>query len=188
MADKKQIVVKCRGAELVSYENLHPLQGALKDLSSENYVKLKNEILNLGFSEPFSVWKNEKKIFLLNGHQRHRVIKKMVEDEGYSCPELPVSIVEASSLKEAQKKILALTSQYGQMTKQGLYEFMNDSGLSLDDVANSFRFPEINMADFTMEFFDDGPTVTDKKGAKELGEDEFSEFEHTCPRSGFEFD
>jgi len=101
MAEKKEIVVKCRGAESVSYEKLAPLQGPLKELSSENYVKLRKEILELGFSEPFSVWKTEKKLFLLNGHQRHRVIKKMVEDEGYKCPPLPISVVEASSLKEA---------------------------------------------------------------------------------------
>lgn len=62
MAEKKEIVVKCRGAESVSYEKLAPLQGPLKELSSENYVKLRKEILELGFSEPFSVWKNEKKI------------------------------------------------------------------------------------------------------------------------------
>lgn len=188
MGNKKQIVVKCRGAENVNFEELVPLQGALKELSSENFIKLKKQILILGFSEPFSVWKKDGKVFLLNGHQRHRAIKKMIEEDGFECPDLPISLVEASSLKEAQEKILALTSQYGQMTKRGLYDFMMDSGLSLDDVANSFRFPEINMADFTMEFFDEGPAVKEKDGAKELGEDEFSEFAHTCPRCGFEFD
>jgi len=188
MSKNNQIEIKCRGAESISFDKLLPLQGTLKDLSCENYTKLRREILELGFSEPFSVWKNDKKTYLLNGHQRHRVIKKMIEEEGFTCPDLPISLVEASSLQEAQKKILALTSQYGQITKQGLYDFMMDSGLSLDEVANSFRFPEINMGDFTMEFFDEGPTVSDKKGAKELEEEEFSEFECRCPRCGFEFD
>ncbi|MBK8202452.1 MAG: hypothetical protein IPK68_09130 [Bdellovibrionales bacterium] len=63
MAKKQRIQIKCRGAESVPYDKLNPLQGNLKDLSDENYSKLKKEILELGFSEPISVWENDGKLF-----------------------------------------------------------------------------------------------------------------------------
>lgn len=157
MAKKQRIQIKCRGADSVPYNKLNPLQGNLKDLSDENYSKLKKEILELGFSEPISVWENDGKLFLLNGHQRHRVIKRMVETEDFDCPPLPISIIEAATLKEAQKKILSLTSQYGQITGQGLYDFALDAGLSFDEINESFRFPEIDFDEWKLEFFkDDG--------------------------------
>jgi DNA modification methylase len=154
MAKEKIIQVKCRGAELVSHTQLVPFQGNLKDLSEENYNKLKNEILSLGFSEPFSVWKSDDKLYLLNGHQRHRVISKMVA-EGFACPELPISVVEADSFEEARKKVLALTSQYGEITGQGLYEFAMDSGLTAEEIKERFRFPEIDLDSWELEFFKD---------------------------------
>jgi DNA modification methylase len=153
---KKTIEIKCRGAELVPLSALEPFQGNLKDLSEENYKKLRGEILSLGFSEPFSVWKGEgDKLYLLNGHQRHRVLTKMVADEGYECPDLPVSLVEAESFAQARKKVLALTSQYGQITGQGLYEFVMDSGLTPEEIAARFRFPEIDFESWNIEFFKD---------------------------------
>jgi DNA modification methylase len=154
MPEKKCIEIKCRGAELVPHEALIPFQGNLKDLSEENYNKLKREILDLGFSEPFSVWKNDGKIHLINGHQRHRVIGKMLE-EGYECPDLPISVVEAESFTQAKRKVLALTSQYGEITGQGLYEFTLDAGLTPEEIKARFRFPELNFDSWNVEFFQD---------------------------------
>jgi hypothetical protein len=154
MKDKKAIQVKCRGAEVVDHDQLIPFQGNLKDLSEENYEKLKGEILSLGFSEPFSAWRSEEKLHLLNGHQRHRVISKMIA-EGYNCPKLPISLVEADSFEEARRKVLALTSQYGEITGQGLYEFAMDSGLTPEEIKARFRFPELNLDSWELEFFKD---------------------------------
>lgn len=150
----KNILIKCRSAELASCSDLIPFQGNLKDLSKENYKKLKEEIISLGFSEPLSVWKNDGKMYLLNGHQRHRTLKKMIE-EGYNCPAIPISMIEADSFEEARKKVLALTSQYGEITGQGLYEFAMDSGLTADDIKKRFRFPEIDIDEWRLEFFKD---------------------------------
>ncbi len=150
---QKEIKIACKGAAEMELQTLVPMQGDLKDLSEENYEKLKKEIIELGFSEPISVWIDpEGQAKLLNGHQRTRVLHKM-RDDGWAIPPLPVSIVEAESHQQAMKKILSLTSQYGEITKDGLYKFMNEAQLSMGDVAASFRFPEVDFPRFREEFF-----------------------------------
>lgn len=151
MSLRQKIEIKCTGADLVYIESLSPFQGNLKDLSKTNYEKLKKEILDLGFSEPVSVWKNNNNFFLLNGHQRVRTLAEM-KKEGFEIPKIPVNWVEAKDIKEAKKKVLALTSQYGEMTGQGLYEFMNEASINFKEIENSFRFPEINFEQFEAGF------------------------------------
>lgn len=148
-----KIKIACKGASTIPIEKLVEFQGNLKDLSDTNFEKLKKQILNLGFSEPLAVWKKGNKNFVLNGHQRLRVLKKM-QAEGYFIPPLPVILVDAKSEKEAKKKVLSLTSQFGEITGQGLYEFMNDADLNFDEIED-FRFPEINLESFNKEFFEE---------------------------------
>lgn len=190
MSDKlKEIQIKCKGSMYLDIEQLQPFQGNLKDLSKDNYDKLRKQIIELGFSEPICIWKDESgpipKYNILNGHQRIRVLTEMKKAEGYKIPKIPVVEVEASTEHEAKKKVLALTSQYGEITKEGLFEFASVNNIDLPTL-EEFRFPEINIDNFKAEFFD-MPIESDKDGAKELDESEFSEFEHTCPKCGFEF-
>jgi len=154
------VEIRTRGATMLSVESLKHFQGNLKSLSESNYLKLKKEILELGFSEPLSVWKQGENHFLLNGHQRVRTIRRMVED-GYNCPALPVNWVDAVDENEAKRKVLALTSQYGKMETQGLYEFISDSDISIDDIEESFHFPEIKIEDFRAEYYDPKPEEPD---------------------------
>lgn len=180
----KEIKVACDGKTLMDYRQLTPMQGNLKNLSKDNFQKLKKEILELGFSEPISIWKSDKN-YILNGHQRLNVIKHMVENEGYLCPKLPVNIVQARDEKEARKKILALTSQYGEITSDGLYEFMSESDISADELIESFNFPEIDFDKFGAEYFkeeipaeaDEIPEIDESKVWVKLG-DEFELGEH----------
>lgn len=175
---KKAIRLACKGVEYVDYLNLKEFQGNLKDLSKESYAKLRNEILERGFSFAPHVWKNKGVYYLLDGHQRVRTVRAMVEKEGYGCPELPVVPVEAKDLKEAKMKLLAATSQYGAMTGEGLYEFMEDAGLKFDEVNEHFSFAEIDFDHFNEEFFtepkldednskdDEVPTISKVKRTK----------------------
>jgi ParB-like chromosome segregation protein Spo0J len=117
------IEIKCEGADQVSIDKLKPLQGRLKKLSDVNYNKLKTEILETGFSEPISAWKDKGTYRILNGHQRLATLRKL-KDEGHTIPQIPISLVEAKDMDEAKRKVLALTSQYGEMTNEGLKEFI----------------------------------------------------------------
>ena len=159
LPDMKAIAIKCRGALSLPLEALVDFQGDLKTLTDESYQKLRKEILELGYSEPISIWQSKKgktiSNYILNGHQRVKTIRRMVE-EGFRCSELPVSVVEASSLKEAKKKLLAFTSQYGAMTMDGLKNFMTDAGMTLQDLDN-FEFPEISLPEFSLLFAPPAP-------------------------------
>jgi len=147
-------------------EDIHPFQGNLKDLSKDNYAKLRKQILDLGFSSPIHVWKNTetKKYQTLDGHQRIRVLSEMKNAEKYKIPELPCVEVFADSEHQAKKKILALTSQFGEITSQGLFEFASLNNIGLDDLKD-LRLPEIDMGKFEAEFFD---KPLDSKGEDEV--------------------
>jgi len=149
----KVIRIACEGADAIDYENLVPAQGELKSLSELNYERLKAEIIEHGFSEPVLVWKEQNKI--CNGHQRLRTVKTMVEKEGYAVEPIPVSYVTAKDENELAKKILAMASVYGTVEKEGLYEFMNEWDISIEELALRYDLPELNLDRFASEFFKD---------------------------------
>ncbi len=148
------IKIRCQGAFSLPYTELNPFQGELKSLSKENYEKLRNEIAKTGFAFAPHIWKNPKSNmwYLVDGHQRLRTVREMVEHEDYLCPPLPVVPVEADSYEEAKRRVLQGTSQYGQIENQGLYEFIEDVQLNVEEL-EAFRFPEINLEEFKEEFY-----------------------------------
>jgi ParB-like chromosome segregation protein Spo0J len=143
---KPQLTIRitCRGADVCNLDELIPLQGDLKTLSSEKYKKLKRSLLSKGFSFPFLVWKNEGKLYILDGHQRDTALKRL-RAQGYTIPPLPISFIDAVDEREAREKILLLSSQYGEMTEESLLEYINLSGLDLEEVAQTVDLPNINL-------------------------------------------
>ncbi len=157
---KREIKIACKGADSLPVGSFEHFQGGLKTLDKEDFVKGVESIVKLGFSFPVCVWRNGKNRKIIDGHQRLHVIQQMLKD-GWTLPggKLPVSWVEAKDEKEAKAKVLAATSQYGRMTYEGLYEFIETAGLKINDIVALTRFPEINMERFTSGFYFD-----DKKG------------------------
>ena len=71
---------------------------------------------------------------------------------------LPVDIIEADDEQDAKKKLLAITSQYGEFTTDGYAEFINDIEIedcvrlvdgewSLDGIDCAIDFPELKDGD-----------------------------------------
>jgi DNA modification methylase len=172
-----QIKIACEGALRLRYNELTPLQGDLKSLSKTNYAKLKKQIEELGFSEPISIWQKGSTNYILNGHQRLRVIKQMVEEEGYNIDHIPVNIVEAKNKTEAKKKVLALTSQFGKIEDEGLLEFIQDMDIELPDLADNYSF-----ADLDLDTFID--SHTDKTEGSSEGEDDVPDVKETSVKLG----
>lgn len=148
----KKIRVECQGADVLSFPDLTPFQGELKDLSKENYDRLRNEIIQRGFSAPFFVWQSEGKNYIEDGHQRLRVIEKLAQD-GWEIPPLPVSWVFAKDKKEAKRKLLAFASQYGTFNEQGLYQYTLEAELSIGEMQKEYNFPEVNLEHFERAYF-----------------------------------
>jgi hypothetical protein len=176
----KTIRIACQGHTTLDIDKLEAFQGDLKDLSKDNYNKLRKQILELGFSEPVSVWQHEGHNYLLNGHQRHRVLTEMRRAEKYDVPPIPVNLIDAENEHEAKKKILSLTSQFGEITSEGLFQFASLNNIDLPTIED-FRFPEINMDNWKAEFFD--MPLPEEPNEKDAPEEKEAELK-TCPNCG----
>lgn len=149
----KTVHIAITGAGTIDVAEIYPLQGDLVELTDENRKRLRNEILSTGFAFSPHVWRNplDSTIYLLDGHQRVRVLKELRE-EGVVIPPIPVTFVEAESAAAAKRRILQARSQYGKMTEQGLASFAFGAGLKVDDIKVSFDFPQLDMDKFTEMF------------------------------------
>lgn len=163
---KEVIRVIVEGADVIDIHLLKEFQGELKTLSDEAYEQLKDDILTLGFADPINVWPDpeSKNNYILDGHQRLKTLSKM-RDEGYEIPLIPVVWVRAETFKQAKKLVLSLTSQFGQMTTDGLKEFIRGAEIDAREVASSFRFPEIDMKAFVKDMY---PSDEDEKDPDEI--------------------
>ena len=176
--DDRVIKIKCRSAEMLTIDRFEPFQGKLKNLTKDNYSRLKKQILDLGFSEPIGIWKDGDHNYILSGHQRYRTILQMVA-EGYQCDSLPVSIIEADSYKQAKLKVLSLAGQYGDLDDDGLYEFAVENEIQPVDLMAGYRFVsgEYDVEKFVHSFFLDGEKEKKEKARKPI----------TCPSCGHLF-
>ncbi len=160
-----KVEITCQGATKLPLEAMTELQGELKSLALEDYSRLRSQIIENGFSEPISIWRNGEKSFVLNGHQRLRALARM-KLEGWEIPEVPVSIVQAENLEQAKKKLLGLASVYGRVTPEGLAAFLAETDIDPEYLSVNYHFPEIDMAAFTEEFFKNSDLDDPLSGAK----------------------
>ena len=145
-----EILIKCEGSRKVDINELSDFQGNLKELKEPEYNKLKKSIINYGFSFPVIVWKNN----IIDGHQRIFTVKKML-NEGYNIGLIPVADIEADNIKEAKHKLLLFNSKYGKIEQDGLYEFIETSGLDFDTLKDEIELPDIDMDKINKEYYDD---------------------------------
>lgn len=147
-----KIRIACKSAASIDIDQLTEFQGELKTLTEEDFQKLRKQILELGFSASVHIWQNKGKNYILDGHQRVRTLNRMAE-EGFGIPALPVTLVEADSYKQAKRKLLGMTSQYGQMQEKGLYDFMTDSDIGIQELLADTKLPDVDMGKFEDTYF-----------------------------------
>jgi len=187
MADPtKSIRIACSTKDHLPLESLKEFQGDLKVLMVDKFDQLKKLILDTGFAFPILVWKSpEGKNCIIGGHQRVAVLRKL-KKEGYEIPELPVVFIEAADYKAAKERVLQDIAQYGKVGYQGLYEFMHEAQIGMDEMMKSYTIPEVNLTDFARGFFEDDPSklgvVTDPneewKGMPEFNQQDKTSFRH----------
>ena len=116
---KKLIIHNPNNLPLVKLKDLEPLQGDLKDLSDENYKRLRGSLLKHGWQVPAFIYEQDGIKYIVDAHQRQRVAVK----EGWGDMEVPCVNVTAKSIREAKEILLKVSSQYGTITVEGLDEF-----------------------------------------------------------------
>jgi len=162
MGASKSIRVTCKGAMTLPIEQIVEFQGTLKKLTRKNLEKLKKRILEDGFNVPFFVWDNAGKYQCMDGHGRLKALLSL-RKEGYDVPLLPVAIIEASDIADARKKLLAISSQYGEFDMEELGEWFNEMS---DDVSDFLRLVDGEIEVVTKKQIDDNEDVVTKKELK----------------------
>jgi len=179
----KTIDIRCQAAVNLNLADLTPLQGGLKELTDANFEKLKQSILKHGITFPFFVWQSDDNSYILDGTQRDRVLKRMADD-GYEVPQLPCALIQAKDRKEAAEKILLISSQYGQVTDEGLYEFLSTNDLDFGELEPLLELPALDLDKFKEGWMTDpdfSPTSADDQGRLD------KKNPVTCPECGHEF-
>ena len=152
--DDMTIRVTCQANSAIGLDEIHRLQGDLKSLSEENFDKLKKSILKYGISFPVFLWRQNGTARILDGTQRDVVLKRMRE-EGYKIPPLPVDWIEAKDEKEAKEKILLISSQYGKMTEDSLYQFVAGN-LDFNELLPMIELPQLDLKSLQKVLAEDG--------------------------------
>jgi len=172
--DNLTLEIACQGHTTVAMDDLRDMQGNLKDLTEENYVRLRNSMTKFGFSFPVFMWVDPQDgaKWIVDAHQRLRTLRKM-KQEGWTIPDLPADLIHATDRVEAKKKLLLLNSRYGQMTREGFDEFIDEVGFEVDDdIDDLLVLPEIEMD--TQEgsdvVEDEAPEVSQEPAVSQLGQ------------------
>ena len=136
----------------VPLDELEEYQGNLKSLGKTEYAKLKQSITEKGFIVPCFAWRNgSDKWKLLDGHQRIRVIR----NEGWEIEGgIPIVEITATDDRDAKEKLLAIVSRYGRVEGQGLYEFLDGTGIDLEQWAVP-DLPDLDLDSWLDEFMRD---------------------------------
>lgn len=178
MFEMETIIVTCRAKEKISLNDLTSFQGELKSLSKLDFEKLKASILRYGISFPFFVYRHTGKYYILDGHQRVRVLREL-RDGGYQIPKLPVDFIEAKNKKEAKEKILLLSSQYGKLTEETLHNFIVEAELDFPELKELIQFPGIDLDHFDKGWMSD---ETEESNSEDQPK------QVTCPECGHKFE
>ena len=191
----KEIQIKYKGSHSFKLKDLYILQNkkgfCFKELSKEGFQKLATSLIDNGFWFPFFFWhcKKDKKNYYLDGTQRDKVLLELqrngyIDNKGkhwnVKLPDkFPATEIFADNKKEAHKAILTQSSNYGKISNESLYEFIETNELNFNDLKLELDLPEINLDDFQANFYDD----------VEINESENNELEakNKCPKCGYEW-
>lgn len=117
----------------------------LKEMKAREMEKLKTSLKKNSFLQPFNVWDDGERIWILDGHHRQRAMREL-EREGFVLPDLlPANFVDCSSRKEAAKLVLVYSSIYATVTEKGLSEFLVEMDLDIEELQLEIDLPELDV-------------------------------------------
>lgn len=134
----KVIENKVINCQMKPLDYFQPFQGELKKISEKNLKKLKESIIRKGFTAPLFIWQDK----ILDGHQRKIALESLAYD-GYQVDGIPYVEIKADNEKDAKEILLTYVSQYADISKDGLAEFINLGGLDAIDLSSFIVMPKL---------------------------------------------
>lgn len=172
----KTIPIRCKGNRTLPHGKLKHFQGGLKEMSEESAGNLRALILKHGWVAPIFVWNKNQ---ILDGHGRLLVLGQLLK-RGYKIGPLPIVDIQAKSRKEAAEILLAINSKFQSITSEGLYGFLHEFELELDELPH-LELPDIDLDAFKAGYLNENGA---EKGEAGGGEQD----KITCPKCGHRFE
>lgn len=148
MAIPKEIKSKVIKIESVKWQELKQLQtDNFKELTKENYEKLKASLINNNFIMAFTIWEDKAGAkYIIDGVHRFKTLQ-LLKKEKYKVPEkLPAIFIDCKDKKEAVKYIYIYSSKYADITETGFSDMINKYKFDIQDLTNEIRFTEIDLS------------------------------------------
>jgi len=128
-----------------------------KEMTLAASKRLRKSIIRNGFAEAFKAWRDPDsgKIYCLDGFHRIAILRDL-KAEGWVVPERFTTVfVECESMAEAARRVLIYSSIYASVTEDGLYEYLNKTGIDLYDVEKEIDVPSLDLDDFKRNYLED---------------------------------
>lgn len=180
--------------QLVHPDSLIPYAKNAKAHSIDQIDKIANQIAGVGFTQPIVVDQNN---VIIAGHGRHQAAIKLglqevpiVKMTHLTDDEVIAYRIADNRVAEAPWNLDQLKFDLGTLDAHGFNLEMTGFSLpELGDFLKSGLLPEDAFEPRVLGTeFADIQTKEPAQGSQELSESSFSEFEHKCPKCGFEFD
>jgi ParB-like chromosome segregation protein Spo0J len=174
------IQISCEVSESLPLSDLTEFQGELKMRTDSDYEQIQSSLRKYGIAFPFFVWRDNNTNNVLDGHGRLGALQRMAQT-GEKIPDVPVVYVEAETEIQAKNLLLRLNSRYGEITTDGMKEFLSDVDADLDGV----NIPELpDIAELLDKQLSNAPAGE--------SEDEYEppqpKFEVFCPECGEQYE
>ena len=127
------ITITCEVQQTLSLSDMKEFQGDLKSRDESDYKKIQSSIRKYGIAFPLFVWQNNGINLVLDGHGRLGALQRL-EQAGEEIPPLPVVYIEAADEVHAKNLLLRLNSRYGEITADGIREFLDNVNADLGEV------------------------------------------------------
>ena len=172
---------EARTIELWPIERLIPYERNARTHSPEQVAQIAASIQEFGFTNPILVDGDDG---ILAGHGRLAAAKDLAMNQ--------VPVIVLDHLSPAQRRAYVLADN-----KLALNAGWDEELLQQEVAALNLADFDLSLLGFDDDYIaglldpegidrEDGPPK-DHKGSEEYGEEDFSEFEHKCPRCNFEF-
>ena len=145
----------------------------MKTLRDSNKEKLCKSILEHGYFIPAFIWRSGEDMYILDATQRYHALEEL-EKQGYTIPNIPFLEIEAKDKKDAAQKLLQITSRYGTINEET--SFFESFNIDLEYIT------EIEIPELILDFKE----LEEEPNEKEISEEDL-EFEHKCPKCGYEW-